>query len=865
VTSSLVRLARQARLGGCQWRRVVLFVVAFALTSPWLGHDVADAQPAPEQKATDAGTAFEPAPLSRVEFGVKPPPPECTPQRSSSIPPAQECDGQKRFVSSGDGTQIYVETTLPSRLEGGPAVPERLPTILIMTPYATFDRGLRTERHQFWPTYFASRGYAVSIGHVPGTGNSDGCIDVWGGPREVDATAHVIDFLGTAAPWTNGKVGMVGLSSDATTQIGAATLGDPKLTAPLKAIVPVAPTTSAYDFVAFDGVPTGTATSSAGAYAGISLLPGDAPAPLQPTTRPSCTRSSVEAAVSVDTAGNSSPFMYDREYRRGAANVRAAVLFAQGLADTTAYPTNLAGFFDRLPAELPKKLILGQWGHGWPDRHAPIHELPHNPQERLDWPSMVQAWMDHFLMGLPTGVGEWPDVQVQEPTGQWRAAPGWPSMGGMFGQLALGNDGVLGGSTPEGSTSYSELASPGADSQVSFATSQLQRDLRITGQPVLDLWVSLSNPDGIGDAHVAAKLEAFGPPSEEAPDGAPLVHAPIYGARSLQHLDPMPNGYFEQSEAKPAPLQQALSVALRFTPTDLVVPAGGHLKLTIGSPNPIDWPYTPLVPSGARTQVEVLHSCDYPSVLRFALPSPDANLINVREQHEESYAEGSLPSHRRDGSLSVDGGGLASKDVCGTGPVDPQQVALGKIRSGITYLGPTVAQTTDEVVVRAALVDRAGGPLVNREIEFTFDDEIVGRSLTDEQGNAQLSVLLDGPARLTQIAATFAGDDATMQSSTTVPFEVALEDASLAISAEREHGRTSLTAQLTESDTTAPLSGLTITFLHNGASIGTAVADDDGIAVVTVKKKIRSGDTMSAIFAGSDTYGATRADLTSPP
>ena len=45
-----------------------------------------------------------------------------------------------------------------------------------------------------------------------------------------------------------------------------------------------------------------------------------------------------------------------------------------------------------------------------------------------------------------------------------------------------------------------------------------------------------------------------------------------YGARSLRHLDPMPDGYFAQTSGVIPPLGTPIRVPVRFLPTDRSCP-----------------------------------------------------------------------------------------------------------------------------------------------------------------------------------------------------------------------------------------------------------------------------------------------------
>ncbi|MFN2588888.1 MAG: CocE/NonD family hydrolase [Actinomycetota bacterium] len=157
-----------------------------------------------------------------------------------------------------------------------------------------------------------------------------------------------------------------------------------------------------------------------------------------------------------------------------------------------------------------------------------------------------------------------------------------------------------------------------------FETPKMPAPLHVTGQPMLDLWLMSSRPDG----HVAAKLEVIGP------DGEPLRHGgsrneyqATYGVRSLQHIDPMPHGWFEQEAGKEIATNE---------PVEVTIP-----------------------------EITLLHSCERPSFLRFRMPQPRARLLNVREIDEKSLAK-LASSDARVGRRN--GAGLATARVCGLRP-----------------------------------------------------------------------------------------------------------------------------------------------------------------------------------------------------
>ena len=597
--------------------------------------------PAGADSAPDDGQVFEPAPASQPLYGTQAP----------SADPAV----QQAFVEADDGVDLFVETWLPAEKDGN-VPPAKVPTILIMTPYVVEGA------HRYTATrlpniieYFTARGYAVAQHHVRGTGESGGCLEQTAAAQISDG-ANVVQYLGRDAAWSNGNVGMYGRSYDAETQISTAGMGDPEKIKYLKALVPIASVGSQYDWNFMDGVawfpqPAGGNAS----YLLTSLEPGNRPAPQHYPEKVPC---QVEVmASSANQTGDYTAYWAAREYRPSAADVTAATLYVHGLRDFNVQPITLAGWFDRLPATTPHKGLFGVWEHATPGSNNVGQEW-----ERADFLDMTTAWFDRYLKGLDTGVEAWPEVQVQSSDGQWWAAPEFPTTGGPMGQLALSTGEVrLGATEPTGTSSYTEqrlTGAPAAGESVRFETPELTAPLHLTGQPMLDLTVQSNLPDG----HLAAKLEVVdetGTPTTVDGNGANAT----YGTRSLMHVEPMDDGWFEQELGSPFPMVSPQRVTLRFLPTDLVVPAGSKLRLTVAGS--VSYAKGSSLPSGTGSQIVIYHSCERPSVLRFRMPDPDAPLLNVREKDEIDEPLTSLP-----GSVGVrDGGGLASAPVCGEAPV----------------------------------------------------------------------------------------------------------------------------------------------------------------------------------------------------
>jgi predicted acyl esterase len=592
---------------------------------------------------------------------------------------------RSHVVKAHDGVNLYTDTWLPAPKNGN-VPPARVPVVLALSPYLT--------KGSMGPIHLSkvieplvSRGYAFTNAHVRGTGGSGGCVEQIA-ENEVDDGSRLVEYFGRDAPWTTGSVGMYGTWYTGGTSLAVAALGDPVRTQYLKAIVSGASLVSWYDYYFQDGVPKSLrATGTSAAYfATFSMIkvPGTGGGPGEYSQKPGCQGGVL--ASSLNVTGDFTDFAAARDTRKGVHNITAPVLAFHGHVNVAVPAIMQAGLFDRLPATTPRAGVFGVFDNEWPDEHD-FQTPPVAPDwERVDWLDMVVAWYDRWLkVSSGTNVDDWPVVQVQGTDGQWRAEPDWPTTGGPAGQLALGPGGDLGVSTPSGSTSYvesmlettqTEEFPPGTAAV--FETAPLTDRLEVTGQPVLDLWLSLDRPD----AHLAAKVEGIGP------DGAKLPYARTVGTRSMQHLDPLTENRFTQREGKLAPMGVPVRVTLRLNPTDIVVPAGGRLRITIaGSVIMFDGLdgvgeglgavfQGPSQPSGTATRVTILHDCAHPSALRFLMPRADADLLNVREKDEPAGEP--LADNRPHAALATDGGGLAVTPVCGQPP--ERNEVLGPLR-----------------------------------------------------------------------------------------------------------------------------------------------------------------------------------------
>jgi predicted acyl esterase len=152
---------------------------------------------------------------------------------------------REAWIPMGDGVRLAADLYLPpARAEG-----ERLPVLLEYLPYRKTES--RARNHRLY-SYFVHHGYAVARVDIRGTGNSEGRLI----PHEYSAIEQrdgetVIAWL-AEQPWSNGRVGMFGISWGGFNAIQMALRGPPAL----KAIIAVDATEDLYqeDVHYMDGV-----------------------------------------------------------------------------------------------------------------------------------------------------------------------------------------------------------------------------------------------------------------------------------------------------------------------------------------------------------------------------------------------------------------------------------------------------------------------------------------------------------------------------------------------------------------------------------------------------------------------------------
>ncbi len=365
-------------------------------------------------------------------------------------------------------------------------------------PGPGFDRALPVSGYDY---LYRRHGYAYVAAESLGSGESTGCPTV-GDADETAGIRAVVDWLtGRAdavdsagdpvtARWSDGHVGMIGVSYNGTLANAVAATGVPGL----DAVVPISAISSWYGYYRDDG-----AVVAPGGYQGedVDVL-----------ARAVLTRDGAEACRPVvrelrrhqdRVTGDYGDFWAARDYRADADQVQAAVLLQHGMADWNVKTSQFADWYAALRrAHVPHRLWLHPSSHG----DYPSYQGDQN------WRRLVVAWFDHWLRGTANGVMTGPRVTWSSVGGDHRRLDEWPDPasdrvhlqtwpgGHQAGRLRLGPPGS--GTerlVDDARFNAGRLASdPRSPHRLLYRTRAVDERVVLSGTPAVRLRVAFSEP-----------------------------------------------------------------------------------------------------------------------------------------------------------------------------------------------------------------------------------------------------------------------------------------------------------------------------------------------------------------------------------
>lgn len=359
-----------------------------------------------------------------------------------------------QYLTMRDGVKIAIDLYLPDNLQSG----QKIPTILHQTRYwrAVDYRWLvglfKEDRPRGiiggYATRFLQEGYAWVDVDVRGSGASFGSRPVAYSPEEIQDGAEIVDWI-IAQPWSNGKVGAMGISYSGGTAEMLLVNQHPAV----KAVAPMFSGFDLYSEIAFPGgihlnwfTKTWTTINNRldnnelpfGGWMANVLVRG-----VRPVDHDAGNQLLSQAIKS--HADNWSPyreasgimFRDDPPPSRHAPNIDAlsTKTYADRIAKSGAAIYSYSGWFDggyqlaaikrhlRHRGNPDNKLILGPWDHGG-KRHISPDALGPAP---FDHAGELLKFFDKHLKGIGVGLPE--DAPVRYYTmgeEQWKTATRWP-------------------------------------------------------------------------------------------------------------------------------------------------------------------------------------------------------------------------------------------------------------------------------------------------------------------------------------------------------------------------------------------------------------------------------------------------------
>lgn len=487
-----------------------------------------------------------------------------------------------------DGKRLAARIWLPQEAEKVP-----VPAILEYLPYR--KRDLTRGRDAINHPYFAGHGYACVRVDLRGSGESEGVLTDEYLPQELQDGLEVLRWI-AAQRWSDGRVGMIGISWGGFNGLQLAALRPPEL----KTIITLSSTDDRYvdDVHYMGGCLLGDNLSWAAAmFAHTSLPPDPALAGEQWRQR---------WLERLQGSGHWLEIWLHHQQRDGYwrhgsvcedfSAISCPVYAIGGWAD--GYSNAVFRLLAHL--DVPRKGLIGPWGHKYPHQGVPGPAIGFL-QEAL-------RWWDFWLKGLDTGIMEEPMLRVwmqdsvppsigyETRPGRWVSEASWPSSNIEVRRypLAAGRIASPGENIPESKMTIQSPLSVGlfAGKWCSFSatpdlphdqreedggalvfdSAPLEEPLEILGAPALEIALSADRPV----AMVAVRLTDLAPD-----DRATRV---TYGLFNLTHRN---------SNECAAALEPGRTYRIRMQLNDIAqtFPRGHRLRIAISTSYwPIAWP-----------------------------------------------------------------------------------------------------------------------------------------------------------------------------------------------------------------------------------------------------------------------------------
>jgi uncharacterized protein len=490
------------------------------------------------------------------------------------------------FIPLSDGVKLAARMWIPVDAGKKP-----VPAVLEYLPYRKRDGTIL--RDQLTHPYLAGHGYAAIRVDMRGNGDSDGLMEDEYTKQEQDDALEVIAWIARQT-WSNGKVGMMGISWGGFNALQVAARRPPAL----KAIITICSTDDRYeDDIHYKG---GTLLNENLGWAATMLAYSSRP-PDPKIVGAKWRKMWMERL-------KNEPFLLipwlkhphrDFYWKHGSvaenfSAIECPVMCVGGWNDaySNAIPRLMRGL------RVTRKAIIGPWAHKYP--HFAV------PGPRIGFLQEMLRWWGQWLKDEQTGVSADPDYRVyvmdavppggshDNLPGRWIADSQWGAGNTDVKRWYLIESGIAGAPGDEKAFTISSSQTTGVDGgeyciiwlgpefpgdqrrddlqSITFDSPALMQDMDIVGAPQVELEFSVDRPV----AHIAVRLNDVWPDGEVS--------------RITYHLQ---NLCMRNSRESPSALEPGKRYMMKIKLDDIAwrIPAGHRLRVSISTSYfPMMWP-----------------------------------------------------------------------------------------------------------------------------------------------------------------------------------------------------------------------------------------------------------------------------------
>ncbi len=326
---------------------------------------------------------------------------------------------ENAWIGMKDSTQLSARLWLPDNVKEIPA-----PVVLEYIPYR--KRDLYRAHDNAWGQQLAQYGIGYARVDARGSGDSQGVLVDEYLDQELNDGVEIIAWLARQS-WSNGSVGMRGISWGGINTLQVAALEPPEL----KAIMPMCCTDTRYtDDAHYIGGALGLTNLQWGVqFKGVMAMPPDPQIVGDHWRREWQQRLDASPPILETWLSHQSNDAY---WQRGSVSlayqrIKCPVYIVDGWVDT--YINTVTRLLAQVRA--PRKALFGPWAHNYPESAS--------PGPSLNWAWEEVRWWKHWLAGESTGVMDEPMLRAympyrtasegypQDTPGRWIAEETWPS------------------------------------------------------------------------------------------------------------------------------------------------------------------------------------------------------------------------------------------------------------------------------------------------------------------------------------------------------------------------------------------------------------------------------------------------------